>query len=242
MTTRDDSDFWRNVENAAPGLFNFGAGMYSRNQAQNESAARLKTAQGPLYDASMAAAGGALNMAGKLDPKAHATERFNAAQGMLAGTDAASMDDLMRRLHASGQGGIASFSGAEGGPAMNPQMAAYFEAKADRDSKMAYDSLRQGEAYMDNMLKRSGMLQQQAANTQAAGLNAQRTQPSKAAGTAQMLKGFGGLLKDTGALNKIPGMIRGGIDWLRGGSAAPAVDFGDWGGQTAGFNDWLDWS
>lgn len=202
-------NIWGYAKNAAPGLFDLGAGIYGRNAGAKEADQRLRTAQGPLFQTQMQGAQTALDRAGSMDPRAIGQERFNAAQGLLKGTDAASMDDLMRRLQASGQGGIASFSGvAPGGQAINPQMAAFLKVKADRDAQMAYDSLDKGDAALDKMVQRGGMLSGQAANTQAAGMKAQGALPSRSAGNMALLKGLGGIAKDSG-------LFGGGMDWLR---------------------------
>lgn len=227
MTTQpmQDSDFWRNMgkQGMMGGLFDLGAGIYSTNQANKEASSRLRQAQGPLYDKAMSAAGTTLDRAGSFDPRAAGRERFNAAQGLLAGADSKSLDDLMRRLHVQGQSGIGSFSGvAPGGAAVNPQMEAYFKAKADRDARMAYDSLGEGEAQLDRQLNRSGMLQQQAAQRQNTGIQAQSTQPSRSAQTLNLLRGAGSILKDTGLLND-------GLDWLKNTFGNGASDY--WGGS-----------
>jgi hypothetical protein len=172
----------------------------------------------------MAGANQALNVAGGMDPRALGQERYDATQGLLAGSDAKNEADLMRMLQAKGMLGAATFNpGVEGitpnGTAMNPKLAAYYAAKNARDAKMAAGALDQGDA-----------LQGQAANTQRAGMVAQDSQPSKSAATMQLLKGIGGVAKDTGLF----GM---GADWLKrtfggGGYADPftsmSVDSIDW--------------
>jgi len=210
-------DFWGKVGTAAgqaaPGMLDLGLGIYSRNQGQSEAANRLRKAQGPLYQQSMTGAQTALSRAGSMDPRAAANERFNAAQGMLSGVDAKDLDALMAKMHVDGNSGVSTYNpGVAGitpnGTPMNPKLAAYYAGKGARDSKLAYDSLTEGEAQIDRMLGRSGKLQQQAANTQSTGIAAQRTQPSRAAANLELLKGFGGVMKDSG-------MLGIGTDWLR---------------------------
>ena len=213
MTTQDtraDTDFWRRM---GPGMFDLGTGLYSRNQASREAAGRLRTAQGPLYDANTAGAQRALAQAGSMDPRAAATERFNAQQGLLAGKDAADEDQLMRMLYSRGMLGAASFNpGVEGitpnGTAMNPHVAAFHAARNARNAKMAADSLDAGEAQLDRQINRAGTLQGNAARAQQAGIQADNRLPSRSAGNAEMLKNVGTILKDTGMLNV-------GMDWLR---------------------------
>jgi hypothetical protein len=243
MTTQPQSStfdkFW---SNAGPGLFDLGAGMYSRNRAQSEAAGRLNQAQGPAYTGQMDAAQRVLGEAGNFDPRAAGAERLKAQQGLLAGQDAKSEADLIRMLRSKGMLGAATFNpGVEGitpnGTAMNPQMAAFYAARNARDAKMSAGALDAGEAQLDRQLNRAGMLQRNANANRTADLDALRTQPSRSASDMQMLSGISGILRDTGALKALPGMIGGGMDWLKklggGGdaySAGQGTDFGEWGG------------
>lgn len=204
---------WGMAKTAAPGLFDLISGGVTSRMGQNEAANRLRTAQGPLYGQSMDAAQAALGQAGSMDPNAFAKQRFDAQQGMLAGKDAADMQSLQRILQAQGQGGLAAFNpGVDGinpnGQAMNPQMAAFLAAKNARDSKMSADSLDAGQAQIDRLVNRSGMLQKNAAATQGAGITAQGTQPSKSAAMLKMLGGAGDIMKKSG-------MFGTGMDWLK---------------------------
>jgi hypothetical protein len=225
--TMADQDFWKRTETAAPGMLQLGAGLWGTNAARREGKDNLAAAQGPEYAAAMGASQGALAQAGSMDPKAAAQERFNAAQGMLASKDATDMQSFQRMLQKQGQGGMATYGGVEpGGAPINPQMAAYFAEKNKRDAALAYHSLREGEDQTDRMLNRSSALQNQANQQRASTLGARKAVPSKAAGTANFLKSGIGLAKDTGLLSGLPGMLKGGFDWL-GGST------GLWGGFDA---------
>ena len=215
-----DQDFWRRMGKAAPGLFDLGVGLYGMSAGNKEAKQRLATAQGPLYQQAMGASGQALTAAGSMDPKAAAAERYNAAQGLLAGQDAASEQQMMRMLQAKGMLGAANYNpGVEGiapsNVAMNPQMAAFYAARNARNGRMAYDALNEGESQTDRMLARSGALQRQAAGTQEAGLRGQGTIPSRSKQTVELLKGAGGLLmKNPDVLKDIGGMLGRGFDWL----------------------------
>lgn len=228
------TDIWGRMGQAAPGLFDFGVGLYGANAGQKEAAERLRRAQGPLFQSQMAGAQTAIDAASGMDPRALGAERFAAEQGLLAGTDAKNMDDLMRMLRAKGMLGVANYNpGVEGitptGTAMNPHVAAFLAAKNARDAKMAAGSLDAGEAQLDRMLKRSGMLQDQAANTQRAGMTAQGSQPSRSLRNVELLKGAGSILKDAGVFNDVfkqGGLLGQGVDWLK--------DFTGFGG---GFNE-----
>ena len=232
--TMQDQDFWRRAADATPGMLNLGVGLWGNRAQRKEAQGDLTAAQGPEYQALMGASQTALGRAGNLDPKAAASERFNAAQGLLKGGDAASEDELMRMLHARGLLGVSNFNPNQksplvagfdpatmggmptGGAAVNPHMAAFYAARNARDGRMAFDSLREGEQQVDGMLKRSEGLQGQANRQRASTLDARGTIPSKAAGTAQLLKGGLGLAKDTGLLKALPGMLGKGYDWLGG--------------------------
>lgn len=203
---------------AVPGLVDLGVGLYGMTAGRREAADRLREAQGPLYDEAMMASRGALSRAGSMDPKAAAAERFNAAQGLLSGKDAAGDAALWRELQAKGMLGLSSYDpGASGvstanGP-VNPIAAAHYAARNQRDAEMAYNALNEGEGQIDRMLGRSGRLQTQAGQRQQTGLEAARTQPSRSAANMNLLKGAAGILKETGML---PGMVSTGKNWLSG--------------------------
>lgn len=222
-------DFWadpRSRNQVYGGMLDIGIGLYGRNAGRKEAAQRLN--ETPYADFNTASRT-ALSRAGSMDPIAAGQERFDAAKGLLAGSDAKSLDDLMRRLHVTGQSGLASYSGQEGGAAVNPQLAAYYKAKADRDAKLAYDSLGYGEDQIDRQLNRSGMLQRTAS-----GLRSEMPQPSRSTANMNLLRGAAGVLKDTGML---PGMVSTGKDWLSGlfGGGGLTNAFDDYSG-----GDW-DW-
>jgi hypothetical protein len=203
---------------AVPGLVDMGVGLYGMTAGRREAADRLREAQGPLYDEAMAASRGALSRAGSMDPKAAAQERFNAAQGLLSGQDAASEAALWRNLQAKGMLGLSSYDpGASGvstaGGPINPIAAAHYAARNQRNAQMSYDALNEGEGQIDRMLQRSGRLQDQAGNRQRTGLEAARTQPSRAAANMNLLKGASGILRESGML---PGVVSTGKDWLSG--------------------------
>jgi hypothetical protein len=228
-------EFWNRMERAAPGLLDAGLGVYTRNRANAEAQSRLRAAQGPLYDANMAGAQTALARAGSMDPRAAAQERLDAQRGLLSGADAKSEADLMRMLHSKGMLGVANYNpGVEGitpsGVAMNPHVAAFHAARNARDAKMAAGSMDAGEAQLDRMLDRSGMLQRNAAAQQQTGLQAQRTQPSRAASNAELLKGIGGVLTNKDIWGRSGGLFGIGVDWLkdsRGGGLGFDVGFGE---------------
>jgi hypothetical protein len=116
-------------------------------------------AQG-MFDQYLAGAKSSLDLAGGLDPKAHAAERLAAQQALLAPRRAAEDAANLRKLQAKGLLGSGSFAtGLPGGTAANPLLAATEAARSQADAESAYRSLSEGEAYLDRLLGRSkGML------------------------------------------------------------------------------------
>lgn len=227
-------NFWNK---AAPGMLDMAGGLYTRNLANNEAASRLAAARGPLYNQQVAGASGMLTQAGNFDPNAFAADRFKEQQALLNPLYSTQENALMASLRAKGQLGLSSYAAAgvdpvtkttqswAPGTAVNPQLAAFYAARNAQQSKDAYGSMDQGQQYIDNLVKRSGLLSNAAANTQTSGIQGQNTQPSRAAGVAELLKGAGGVLKDTGVLKdivrgapgfigSIPGMFGNGLSWL----------------------------
>jgi len=227
MATYDD--FWGR---AGPGLLDLGVGLYNKNAAQKAAAQRLATAQGPLYGQAMGGAGATLAEAGGFNPDALAADRFATQESMLKPVQDKQMADLQRMLYAKGMLGTANYNpGVEGitpsGTPMNPQIAAFLAAQNADRAKRSQSSLLEGQQYANNLVNRAGALQKVAAGTQGTGLAAQNTQPSKAAGNAELLKGVAGMF------TKNPGMIKDIWNWgsgMFGGSGfsgdALAADFG----------------
>ena len=219
------ASFWDNI---GPGLLETGGNIFLQNRAAREAEQRLRRAQGPLYDQQQAMAGQALGLARGMDPKAQAAERFAAQQALVAPGNEADRLALMRELQAKGMLGAASFAPVAGtsnttGQPMNPQMAALLAAQQGAKERAAFQSLGEGEQYLNNLLQRGGMLQQQAQGAQAAGQRAMREIPAKPSITEMVVKGGVNLLKDKGArdlilsgVKKIPGMLGGAGDWISG--------------------------
>jgi len=218
-------EFWNRGTKAAPGLFDTGLGLYGDAAGRRAAAARLKAAQGPVYDASMQGAQTALGQAGNMDPNAFAQQRYNAQQGLLAGGDAKSEDDLRRSLLSRGMLGAANYNpGVEGitpnGTPMSPELAAFYAAKNARNARMSADSLDAGQKQIDTYVNRAGTLQRAAGGAQGTGIAAQDTQPSRAAASMRLLKGLSGVAKDTGLFG-----VAG--DWLKrqaGGWFGPKIE------------------
>ena len=234
------ASFWDNI---GPGLLQTGLGVYSGKQADKAAEEKLRRAQGPLYDQLMGQAGKSLSMAGSMDPKALATERFGAQQALLEPGNEAARQKLMRELYSKGMLGAASYTPVPGtvatpGQPMNPQMAALLAAQEGARSKVAYESLGEGEQYLNNLLGRGTGLQSAANVARASGLQAT---PYKKTTGGMIASGLSGLLRDPSArgavwegAKKIPGMISDLGGWLGSFNApAPSYDY-----SFDGF-DWL---
>lgn len=204
-----ERSFW---DTMGPGMLQLGGGFVGQRMAANRAEADLRKAQGPLYDKTMNLAGQSLSLAGGMDPQAMAAQRFAQQQALLAPGQEADVQALMRQLAARGQLGVASHGAVAGtaatpGVPMNPQLAALYAAQAGAKAKSAYDSQREGEAYLDSLLRRSGMLQGQAQTARSTGQTARNYMPGKPSIAETLLKGGMNLLKDKQVQSAIGGML-----------------------------------
>jgi hypothetical protein len=109
-----------------------------------------------MFDKYMQGAKQSVDLAGGFNPEEMAAKRFAAQQKLLAPQRAAEEAALTRKLQKQGLLGVGSTQGvAEGGAAQNPYMAALQGARAQSDARAAYDSLNEGESYLDRLLGRS---------------------------------------------------------------------------------------
>lgn len=206
---------------AIPGMLNIGTGLYTSNLAMDEAKKRLAAAQGPLFNQANNAASGMLSAAtGGFDPQAFATQRFNAQQALVQPKNDADVANMMTALRAKGQLGLGVTNpGIEGytptpGVTVNPMMAALFAGQSAGRNQAAYNSMGEGQRYIDSLLNRSGMLSRQAQQVQQTGLTANAQVPSRAAQVKQLLSGGLDVLKNTGITKKIPGLFGDAYDWL----------------------------
>lgn len=229
--TFQDENFWSRMSGAVPGMFDLGTGIYNRNAAIKEAQGRLNASGMQQFDQ---ASRQALAAAGNMDPQAFAQQRFNQAQGMLAGKDAADEAAMWRQLQSKGLLGLASHDpGAAGdfgvntnkGP-INPIAAAMYAARDARNADMSYKSLNEGQAQIDRQIDRAGTLGQQAANRQAMA-QANRV-PSRSTATKNTLSAASKFMKDTGLMKQIPGMLGSGLDWLKNSLSSFGGGGNDW--------------
>jgi len=221
-----ERSFWEDI---GPGLLETGGNVFLGRRAAKEAEDRLRRAQGPLYGQMQDFAGRSLGLAQSMDPKTLGAERFAEQQKLLAPGMEADRLKLMAELQKKGMLGAASFAPVPGtvnttGAPMNPQMAALLAAQEGAKARSAYESLGQGEQYLDQLLKRSGMLQGGAQQARATGQAAMGQIPAKPSITEQLLRGGMNILKDPRArdailagVKKLPGMLGDLGGWLGGG-------------------------
>ncbi len=211
--------FWGNI---GTGLLQTGAGFYADEEARKRGEQRYAQAQGPLYNKMIEQAGKSLDLAGSMDPKAHAQERYDAWTGLQQPGWEEEDLALDRKLYARGQGGIrthapvAGVRAPEGG--MNPQYAALYAAREKAKEQAAYDSLNQGESYLNNLLNRGTNLQNSATVNTGRVQEQRKNIPSKTSWGEQIATG---IMKNpqmiSGLFKELPGMLKGAGDLFRGG-------------------------
>ena len=233
-----DSDFWRRVGQAAPGMFDVGAGLYGMSAGQSEANKRIggiTAAGGPAATASQTA----LTRAGSMDPRAAGQEWLGGQRNLLAAGDAADEAALMRMLNTTGMMGASSYGVQGPGAAnvsQNPMAAAYYAQRGNRDARMAAEAQDRGESQIDRMLGRSSKLQSQSAAAQRAARENAMLRPSKAAAGTELIRGVGGLLRDPNIRSGVGGLFGSGANWLRNTFGGGGGDFGIGGLDFSGLN------
>lgn len=168
------ASFWEELKPFGPGLLEQAGTLYGDRRAVQEREKLLRRAQGPLYDTQQQMAGQSLGLARGMDPKAMAAERFAAQQALLAPGNERDMQNLMAELQRKGMLGVASFQPVPGtvatpGQALNPYVASLLAAQQGAKERSAFDSLREGEMYLDQLVRRGGTLQTQAQGARSTG-------------------------------------------------------------------------
>ena len=221
--TPQHASWWQQFgQDYGPGLLNFGTQYLGERQAGREQRGMLRDVRGPLYGQQTALAQQALTQAGNMDPQAMAAERFAAQQALLAPGEEAQRQDLMRQLQRQGLLGLSSHGAVPGvvttpGQPVNPYVASLLAAQQTQRAKSAFDSLREGEGYLDRLIGRSGMLQGQAQGARSTGQTA--LQQAQIGGrkpniTDLLLKGGMSILKNPKAQKGIWDLVSGGAGML----------------------------
>ena len=204
------------------GALELGGSLYGQRREAAGREAALRRAQGPLYNQQQQLAGQSLALAQGADPQAMAAERFAAQQALLAPGEEAQRQDLMRQLQAKGLLGLSSHAAVPGvvttpGQPVNPYVASLLAAQQTQRAKSAFDSLREGEGYLDRLIDRSGMLQRGAQGARSTGQMA--LQQAQIGGrkpniTDLLLKGGMSILKNPRAQRGIWDLVSGGAGML----------------------------
>ena len=220
------ASFWDQFPNLGPGLLSgaleLGGSLYGQRREAAGREAALRRAQGPLYNQQQQLAGQSLGLAQGADPQAMAAERFAAQQQLLAPGEEAQRQDLMRQLQKQGLLGLSSYGAVPGvvttpGQPVNPYVASLLAAQQTQRARSAFDSLREGEGYLDRLIGRSGSLQGQAQGARSTGQAAlQQAQISgrKPNITDLLLKGGMSILKNPKAQKGIWDLVSGGAGML----------------------------
>jgi len=206
--------------------------LYGQQRQASEREKLLRRTQGPLYDQQQKLAGESLSLARGADPKAMAAERFAEQQKLLAPGNEADMNNLMQMLQSRGLLGLSSYSAVPGtqqqGAPVNPYVASLLAAQQGAKSRSAFDSLKEGEQYLDQLVRRGGALSGQAQQGQAAqqyALQQAQIRGRKPNITDTLLKGGMKLLGNKPAqdaiweqLKRVPGLLGfgGGGDYFGG--------------------------
>lgn len=120
-----------------------------------------------MRDQSLEASQGMFGQLRDFNPQTFATERYNAAQALLAPGDQLAQQGLMQELANKGGFGLTLNQPAQPGAApgagvtpgagtvgVNPYIDTFLNAQNRRNAQMSYDALGQGERYLDNLINR----------------------------------------------------------------------------------------
>lgn len=251
-------EFWGNV---GTGLLSAGAGFYADEEARKRGEQRYQQAQGPLYNKMIEQAGKSLDLAGGMDPKAHAQERYNAWTNLQKPGWEEEDLAIKRANYAQGTSGLSTHAPVSGVAApeggMNPRWAAAYAAREKAKEQAGYDALNQGEAYLNNLIGRSTKLQG-AATTNTGLVQKQRENiPSKTSWGEKIATSLMNPQTLQGLIKGLPGMIEGAQNLFGGGAGADAAsgwqssgdpyadpfgnDVGMWDTDAGMWDDWMDY-
>ncbi len=140
-----------------PGMMSNGYGTSTIDPSTGQTSFQLNERYQGLRDQALRGADQAYAQAGTFDPKMHAQERYNSAQGLLAAGDAQDQSSLMQDLYSKGGFGLTTNQTAAGGAGsvgVNPYLNTFMNARNQRNATMSYGSLREGEQYLDGLIGR----------------------------------------------------------------------------------------
>lgn len=179
------------LKELAPSLAKFGMGLYGKNQGDKyvnqlfdqeaQAAGDYRDAwtqyasgleglfaptagrYGAMRDNYLGAAEGMLGQLKDFNPQTFATDRYRAMQDLIAPQRATEQQSLMQDLYTKGGFGLTVNAPGSAGATVgvNPYVDTLVNRWGQQDKQMAYDSLAQGESYLDNLIRRqSGMFGQ----------------------------------------------------------------------------------
>jgi hypothetical protein len=139
-----------------PGMIQDGYGQAQIDPSTGQMRFNLNSQYQGLKDQMLGGANKAYALAGDFDPKTHAAERYASAQALLAPGDAKAESGLMMDLYNKGGFGLNTNKQTVGGgtTSVNPYVGTFMDARNTRDAGMSYNSLREGEQYLDNLINR----------------------------------------------------------------------------------------
>lgn len=201
-----------------PGLLSTGMNIIGQQQTGKQQRKMLGELRGPQYGAEQALAGKSLALAGSMDPQQMAAQRYTAQQELMAPGEEAQRQDLMRQLQKQGLLGLSSHAAVPGvittpGQAVNPYVAAMLAAQQTQRAKSAYQSLNEGDQYLDRLISRSTSLS--APGRAATALAAQTKNLTPKPSIAQLLlKGGSAILQNKQSRDAIWDLLKGGAGML----------------------------
>ena len=100
------------------------------------------------------------------DPQSAAQDRYKAAMGLLAPQDATNQQNLMQELYSKSGFGLTLGTPAAGGgtTALNPYVNAFENSRNQRNAQLSWDSLNEGQRYVDSLFNRGAGLNAQGGN------------------------------------------------------------------------------
>lgn len=213
-----------------PGLLSTGINYFGQQQTNKQQRQLLGELRGSQYGAEQALAGKSLALAGSMDPKQMAAERYGSQQALMAPGEEAQRQDLMRQLQKQGLLGLSSHAAVPGvvttpGQAVNPYVAAMLAAQQTQRAKSAYQSLDEGQQYLDKLINRSTSLSAPGrAATATAAYNKMLT--PKPSLSQLLLKGASGILQNPQMRDGVWDLLKKGTGLFNSSAAPYEPDYG----------------
>lgn len=221
MAVQPTTSWWQQFgDQFGPGLLGVGANIFGERAAGRQQQQMVRDLRGPLYGTEQALAGRSLALAGSMDPRAAAAERFAAQQQLLAPGEEAQRQELMRMLQSQGLLGLSSYGAIPGvvttpGQPVNPYVASLLAAQGTQRAKSAYESLNEGEQQLDRLIGRSNTLQSGGRAATNAALQAKLLAPRPSTAST-LLRGASGLLQNPRVQQGVWDLLKKGTGMFTG--------------------------